>query len=170
MPKRVAEEYITKENGSSANFDPAGDKPKMSTAAQLAKRKFVHPLPFIVMQFIVADLFHLAPSPAFFLLPFTHLFLLRLSANSLLESPSQEVVWGQIVHPILPSVAPQHLPNPHNSKRSAVSMVLHLVQPSLSHKITALPVPVLAFKPLLSRARLPLAPPIPRPSPTPLPI
>lgn len=59
MTKRVAEEYITKENGSSANFDPAGDKPKMSTAAQLAKRKFVHPLPVLVMP---------SSSPTYFIL------------------------------------------------------------------------------------------------------
>jgi hypothetical protein len=39
MPKRGAEQYITKENGTIANSDAGEEKPKMSTAAQLAKRK-----------------------------------------------------------------------------------------------------------------------------------
>lgn len=50
MPKRVAEEYITKDHGTSSNFDSADDKPKMSTAAQLAKRKYV--LPSILFNFL----------------------------------------------------------------------------------------------------------------------
>ncbi|KIX07951.1 uncharacterized protein Z518_02605 [Rhinocladiella mackenziei CBS 650.93] len=43
MPKRVADEYITKENGSIANSTYGEDKPKMSTAAQLAKRRMATP-------------------------------------------------------------------------------------------------------------------------------
>lgn len=39
MPKRVAEEYITKEHGSIANPASVQNQPTMSTAAQLAKRK-----------------------------------------------------------------------------------------------------------------------------------
>ncbi|KAI1609522.1 hypothetical protein EDD36DRAFT_73674 [Exophiala viscosa] len=39
MPKREADSYITKENGITANTSQGEDKPKMSTAAQLAKRK-----------------------------------------------------------------------------------------------------------------------------------
>ncbi|EXJ87328.1 hypothetical protein A1O3_04287 [Capronia epimyces CBS 606.96] len=43
MPKRGAEEYITKEHGSVANSDSGQEKPKMSTAAQLARRKIAVP-------------------------------------------------------------------------------------------------------------------------------
>ncbi|KAK5055298.1 hypothetical protein LTR84_013048 [Exophiala bonariae] len=43
MPKRVAEEYITKDHGSIANPAPAQNQPTMSTAAQLAKRKIAQP-------------------------------------------------------------------------------------------------------------------------------
>lgn len=168
MTKRVAEEYITKENGSSANFDPAGDKPKMSTAAQLAKRKFVHPLPVLVMPSSSPTYFTYCTF-ASFLPPFPLRPSLRLSANSLPGSPNQEVAWVQTVHPILPSAVPPRRPNLHNSKRSAVSMVLPSVQPSLSHKIIALPAGVLVFNLPLSRAPLPSAPPIPLPFPTPLP-
>lgn len=39
MPKRVAEEYITKDHGSVANPASGQNQPTMSTAAQLAKRK-----------------------------------------------------------------------------------------------------------------------------------
>ncbi|KIW34853.1 uncharacterized protein PV07_01601 [Cladophialophora immunda] len=43
MPKRVADEYITKDNGSTANNPTADEKPKMSTAAQQARRKIATP-------------------------------------------------------------------------------------------------------------------------------
>ncbi|KAH0847425.1 hypothetical protein AYO21_11159 [Fonsecaea monophora] len=43
MPKRVADEYITKDNGSIANNPTADEKPKMSTAAQQARRKIATP-------------------------------------------------------------------------------------------------------------------------------
>ncbi|KAK4943358.1 hypothetical protein LTR10_017032 [Elasticomyces elasticus] len=43
MPKREADSYITKENGITANTSQGEDKPKMSTAAQLAKRKIATP-------------------------------------------------------------------------------------------------------------------------------
>lgn len=39
MKKRGASEYITKEHGSLENRDAAEDPPKMSTAAQMARRK-----------------------------------------------------------------------------------------------------------------------------------
>lgn len=39
MKKRGASEYITKEHGSYENRDAAEDPPKMSTAAQMARRK-----------------------------------------------------------------------------------------------------------------------------------
>jgi hypothetical protein len=39
MSKREASEYITKEDGSTANLNAAEIKPSMATAAQLAKRK-----------------------------------------------------------------------------------------------------------------------------------
>jgi len=39
MPKRGAEEYITKEHGTIKNTDSGEDKPTMSTAAQQARRK-----------------------------------------------------------------------------------------------------------------------------------
>ncbi|KAL2432749.1 hypothetical protein ABEF95_015033 [Exophiala dermatitidis] len=43
MPKRGADEYITKEHGSIANANSGEDKPAMSTAAQLARRKIATP-------------------------------------------------------------------------------------------------------------------------------
>ncbi|KAL2401551.1 hypothetical protein ABEF93_007064 [Exophiala dermatitidis] len=43
MPKRGADEYITKEHGSIANANSGEEKPAMSTAAQLARRKIATP-------------------------------------------------------------------------------------------------------------------------------
>lgn len=45
MPKRDADDYITKENGSLSNYTDGDDTPKMSTAAQLAKRKYAQFVP-----------------------------------------------------------------------------------------------------------------------------